>query len=96
MHVAVLALLKTVHVALVAEVATHRPDDGKLESRVGSHRIAENRSVDRETGKCKKVRMCLLTRLGVLRSSTKTLLTYKDSQKNKKGDDLVFISFSNN
>lgn len=44
-HVAVLAFLKTVHVALVAEVATHGPDDGKLESRVGSHRIVENRSV---------------------------------------------------
>lgn len=44
-HVAVLALLKTVHVALVAEIATHGPDDGKLESCVGSHRIAENRSV---------------------------------------------------
>ena len=43
MHVAVLAFLKAIDVALVAEVAPHGPDDGKLESRVGSHRISRNR-----------------------------------------------------
>lgn len=45
--------------------------------------------------KRKKVRMCLLTRLGVLRSPTKTLLMYKDSQKIKTADDLLSIFFSN-
>lgn len=44
-HVAVLALLNTIDVTLVAEVAPHGPDDGKLESRVGSHRISRGRSL---------------------------------------------------
>lgn len=33
------------------------------------------------------MRVCLVTRLGVLRSSTKALLMYKDSQKIEKDDD---------
>lgn len=45
--------------------------------------------------KCGKVRICLLTRLAAMRSSTKTLPMYKDSKKDEKGDDLMFISFSN-
>lgn len=44
-HVAVLAFLDTINVALVAEVAPHGPDDGKLESSVGSHRISRERSL---------------------------------------------------
>jgi hypothetical protein len=39
-HVAVDALLKTVHIALVAVVAPHGSDDCKLESRVRCHGIA--------------------------------------------------------
>lgn len=44
-HVAVLAFLNTIDVAPIAEVAPHGPDDGKLESRVGSHRISQKRGL---------------------------------------------------
>lgn len=60
-HVAVLAFLDTINVALVAEVAPHGPDDGKLESRVGSHRMSRERSLHWGTVKVTREKVCLLT-----------------------------------
>jgi hypothetical protein len=59
MHVAVDALLKTINVALVAEVAPHGSDDGKLESRVRGHRISQYRKQNREVINGRKARVCV-------------------------------------